>query len=160
MGFYGNITNINNSTFVFDRIYSNRQAMDQGAREGDAVLIGRYVLIEYDEDPKTYFSRAYRKEGVFYLPQYEEVTKILYAAPTEYSELNSKAYYVTDDDLIYLENNGTIEYYKCTGGNNNVPDFSLVLNLADEKIKDNNLNGNSKLYLNKLYYLVNNTGDF
>lgn len=138
MGFYGNITNINNSTFVFDRIYSNRQAMDQGAREGDAVLIGRYVLIEYDEDPKTYFSQAYRKEGIFYLsPQCEEVTKILYAAPIEYSELKSKAYYVTKDDLIYLENNGTIEYYKCTGGNNNVPIFSLVLNLANEEVKDN-----------------------
>ncbi len=138
MGFYGNITNINNSTFVFDRIYSNRQAMEQGAREGDAVLIGRYVLIEYDEDPKTYFSRAYVKDGVFYFsPQCEEATRILYATSTQYPSLPSKAYYVTDNDLIYFEQNGTVEYYKCTGGSDDTPTFSLVLNLSNEDIKDN-----------------------
>jgi hypothetical protein len=142
MGFYGNITNINNSTFVFDRIYSNRQAMEQGAREGDAVLIGRYVLIEYDEEPKTYFSRAYAKvkdgnKKVFYFsPQYEEATRILYATSTQYPSLPSKAYYVTDNDLIYLEENGAVEYYKCIGGSGDAPEFDLVLNLSKENIKD------------------------
>ena len=48
MGFYGNITNINKSTFQFDKRYSNRYEMDQSAAT-DGVFIGRYVLVDYDE---------------------------------------------------------------------------------------------------------------
>ncbi len=51
MGFYGNVSNITRSTFQFDRIYSNRKAMEDALANGeDDVYIGRYVLIEYDQD--------------------------------------------------------------------------------------------------------------
>lgn len=49
MGFYGNITNINKTTFQFDKIYPNRKEMDD-ACVGDGVFIGRYVLVDYNED--------------------------------------------------------------------------------------------------------------
>lgn len=50
MGFYGNVSNITRSTFQFDRIYSNRKAMEDALASGDDnVYIGRYVLIEYDQ---------------------------------------------------------------------------------------------------------------
>ena len=49
MGFYGNITNINKTTFQFDKIYPNRKEMDD-ACAGDGVFIGRYVLVDYNED--------------------------------------------------------------------------------------------------------------
>lgn len=50
MGFYGNVSNITRSTFQFDRIYSNRKAMERALATGDDdVYIGRYVLIEYDQ---------------------------------------------------------------------------------------------------------------
>lgn len=56
MGFYGRIANSNKTAFSFDKVYSSRIAMDNGA-ENDGVFIGRYVLIEYDEPPITgYFS--------------------------------------------------------------------------------------------------------
>ena len=48
MGFYGNITNVNKSTFQFDKIYPNRYTMDMEAKK-DGIFVGRYVLIDYDE---------------------------------------------------------------------------------------------------------------
>lgn len=50
MGFYGNITNTSKTQFTFDKRYPNRVAMDDRA-SSDGVYIGRYVLVEYDEDP-------------------------------------------------------------------------------------------------------------
>ena len=49
MGFYGNITNVNKSTFQFDKIYPNRREMDISCAS-DGVFIGRYVLVDYDEE--------------------------------------------------------------------------------------------------------------
>jgi hypothetical protein len=55
MGFYGNITNTSKTTFSFDYIYNTRKAMDEVA-ETDGVFLGRYVLIDYDEEPiKAYY---------------------------------------------------------------------------------------------------------
>ena len=55
MGFYGNITNTSKTTFSFDYIYDTRKAMDEVA-ETDGVFLGRYVLIDYDEEPiKAYY---------------------------------------------------------------------------------------------------------
>lgn len=51
MGFYGNITNENKTTFKFDRTYANRYLMDEGAKT-DGVYPGRYVLVDYDQPYK------------------------------------------------------------------------------------------------------------
>lgn len=48
MGFYGNISNVNKSTFQFDKIYPNRYEMDINAKN-DGIFVGRYVLVDYDE---------------------------------------------------------------------------------------------------------------
>ena len=48
MGFYGNITNTSRTTFQFDKIYSSRYEMDR-ACSIDGIYIGRYVLVEYDQ---------------------------------------------------------------------------------------------------------------
>ena len=49
MGFYGNITNVNKSTFQFDKTYSNAAEMLINAAS-DGVFVGRYVLVDYDKD--------------------------------------------------------------------------------------------------------------
>ena len=49
MGFYGNITNVNKSTFQFDKTYSNaRDALEKAKTDG--VFVGRYILIDYDAE--------------------------------------------------------------------------------------------------------------
>lgn len=56
MGFYGNITNTAKTTFSFDHIYTTRVDMDTYANT-DGVFLGRYVLVDYDEEPiKAYFN--------------------------------------------------------------------------------------------------------
>ena len=49
MGFYGNISSVNKSTFQFDKIYSNRKDMEDKATN-DGVFIGRFVLVDYDNE--------------------------------------------------------------------------------------------------------------
>lgn len=49
MGFYGNITSVNKSTFQFDKIYPNRAAMEDGAAT-DGIFTGRFVLVDYDQN--------------------------------------------------------------------------------------------------------------
>lgn len=56
MGFYGNITNTSKTTFSFDLIYDTRTEMDKNANV-DGVFLGRYVLVDYDEEPiKAYYN--------------------------------------------------------------------------------------------------------
>lgn len=49
MGFYGNISSVNKSTFQFDKIYSNRAEMEDNCKD-DGIFIGRYVLVDYDQE--------------------------------------------------------------------------------------------------------------
>ena len=80
MGFYGNITNTSKTNFVFDRIYSNRSAMENNAAT-DGVFIGRYVLIEYGTKTPDSFIRAYGPDGdgwYYTSPNKEAITRIYY----------------------------------------------------------------------------------
>ena len=84
MGFYGNITNTSNTTFSFDRIYPNRLAMDANANN-DGIFIGRYVLVEYQEEaayPVAYHATETSEDsGQYYFyssTNQEEISKIKY----------------------------------------------------------------------------------
>ena len=69
MGFYGNITNVNSTTFVFDRIFKNRVELENSltSANGDGVFIGRYVLIDYSEgNLLDNYSRIYKYGTRFY----------------------------------------------------------------------------------------------
>ena len=46
MGFYGKVTNVNNTSFSFDKVYPNRYMMDNKCAD-DGVFVGRFVLVEY-----------------------------------------------------------------------------------------------------------------
>jgi hypothetical protein len=84
MGFYGNITNVNNTTFAFDKIYPNRKEMDENC-VNDGIFIGRYVLVEYDTNTNTFFPRVYKQDDKFYTSfNCEEETRV------RFSETQSK----------------------------------------------------------------------
>ena len=107
MGFYGNITNTSNTTFSFDRIYPNRLAMDANANN-DGVFIGRYVLVEYQEEaayPVAYHATETSEDsGQYYFyssTNQEEISKIKYLGlpPGEPDHLPS----VDDVNAIYQD---------------------------------------------------------
>lgn len=45
--FYGNLKNNSRASFIFDKVYPNRKAMED-AKESDGVWVNRYVLIAYN----------------------------------------------------------------------------------------------------------------
>ncbi len=129
MGFYGNITNTTQTNFVFDKIYTNRHAMEQKLAQGqdDGVFIGRYVLIEYGEvDRNNSFIRAYKLGEKFYITEQENPnTELKYT--DKLSEVGNN--YVTKGISIYILNNNTYIYYQCAGPNSKdsaIPEFVQI----------------------------------
>ena len=115
MGFYGNITNVNKTTFTFDKIYRNRKEMDDAIKGdlSDGVFIGRYVLIEYDENADTFFPRVYKQDNKFYTSfNCEEETRVRFSE-TQSEDDNA----VTLNDIVYVLDgtgqNATRTFYKC-----------------------------------------------
>lgn len=128
MGFYGNITNTSNTTFVFDKIYPNRLAMDANANN-DGIFIGRYVLVEYQNTAA--YPVVYIKGSKFYSsPNCEVATQIKFLTGTraDDTDIDKDGYFdgVYENEIVQnyvnLKQNGNnitfdkIEYYKCTGG--------------------------------------------
>ena len=129
MGFYGNITNTSNTTFSFDRIYPNRLAMDANANN-DGIFVGRYVLVEYDQDaayPNIYIKTVDGETQYFSSPGYEAKTRIQYreggrpAADTskdvfylgefgQKQETEKIYFYMCDGYVSVIEDNKTIKY--------------------------------------------------
>lgn len=87
MGFYGNITNTSKTTFSFDLIYPSRSEMDSQA-DKDGVFLGRYVLVDYGEDPiKGYFNP---KDSLFYhTPSFTTGTAFYGKEGTIYQDINN-----------------------------------------------------------------------
>lgn len=128
MGFYGNITNTSNTTFVFDKIYPNRLSMDANVNN-DGIFIGRYVLVEYQNTAA--YPVIYIKGSKFYSsPNCEAVTQIKFLTGTraDNTDVDKDGYFdgVYENEIVQnyvnLKQNGNnitfdkIEYYKCTGG--------------------------------------------
>lgn len=63
MSFYGNIANGSKTNLTFDKVYPNRSQMDS-AVESDGVFIGRFVLVEYDDNSYSYRRGYLGTEGV------------------------------------------------------------------------------------------------
>ena len=120
MGFYGNITNTSKTNFVFDKIYTNRKAMDENIAK-DGIFIGRYVLIEYGQITNDSFIRVYQNDNKFYTSnKYEINTQILYTS----NKAQVKGRYITNGIVIYTitknnKNEDVYTYYECNGGTNN-----------------------------------------
>ena len=115
MGFYGNITNTSRTQFQFDKIYPNRYEMDRNAQT-DGVYLGRYVLIEYDNNYHLdTFKRVFFIGNVAYLYNTSQT-------PDERYKLTKSQ--ISQNELVYTSNsNLTVEtglkgneciFYKCT----------------------------------------------
>ena len=119
MGFYGNITNTSKTQFQFDKIYSNRKAMEQ-AKITDGIYLGRYVLVEYDDAGLDGMKQVYIKDNKFYTaPSYDNSTRLNNNNTVE----NEVVYYIhpTEGYLFYkrtsTENNGeAAEFSQITNG--------------------------------------------
>ena len=132
MGFYGNITNTSNTTFSFDKIYPNRLSMDAGINN-DNIFIGRYVLVEYQEDaayPVAFHKTAtntssYGELYYFYSsPNKEDISKIKYLGEKQQSSslpdeedderiTYEDGFYKGEILQYYNPDNKEIEFFEC-----------------------------------------------
>lgn len=105
MGFYGNITNVANTTFQFDKIYSNRLDMEAHCNS-DGIMVGRYVLVEYEQ------SAGY---PVIY------VDASGYGYPSSEMDANTRIKYgseegqFTTDEIGQNQSGKTVIFYRCSG---------------------------------------------
>lgn len=95
MGFYGNMTNTAHTQFQFDRIYPNRSAMDASIAT-DGIYIGRYVLVEYDQDGNKYLKNAYAVTAGSNLVFYTDVNLE--------NRIQFNKYVAVSDDVVTSEN--------------------------------------------------------
>lgn len=125
MGFYGNITNTNKTTFQFDKIYPNRLSMDANVNN-DGIFIGRYVLVEYDQN--TAYPVVFIQDNKFYSsPNFETITRIQYGQNSDQIYLN---------DIVQSQEKNVIQYYKCNGAITEIVDDKQITYATFENIDD------------------------
>lgn len=156
MGFYGNITNTSNTTFQFDRIYSNRLTMDANTNN-DGIFIGRYVLVEYDKNAD--YPIIYTKDEKFYSsnPNDNNATQIQYLGEkTEPTQKSTSSEFYKDDigqvqkvsfkDEFGNEIKYQVTFYKCIGGEGRLAQFELITVTSSQTNYTNNYAIDEKEY--------------
>lgn len=126
MGFYGygNRSDVSkNTSFVFDMIYPNRKAMEEGMAN-DGVYLGRHVLIEYDIEASSLdFKKAFlnsdalKVQGLdilYFSADLDSEKRILYDAVNNTIE-NNIIYTTTKNTMVYIVQDNQNVYYKCVG---------------------------------------------
>lgn len=101
MGFYGNVSAAQNTTFTFDRIYPNFALMSENCGV-DGVYPGRYVLVEYDSAltiGSRGFMRVFRDGGSYYIDK-QHSQMVLYGSSNTVNTITPGrlAYYTENDD--------------------------------------------------------------
>lgn len=108
MGFYGNISNVARTQFSFDKVYSNKKAMDQACLT-DGIYLGRYVLIEYDDDGLDGMKEVTIDDGKYYYGKVSDETLLTWKNTVE-------------DEVVYVKAEPKYLFYKRNGKPANVED--------------------------------------
>lgn len=116
MGFYGNITSASKTQFSFDRIYPNRQKMEENMAQ-DGIYMGRFVLIDYDQDiTKDQYRLFYYENNKFYMfAEAAARTEVKYPGDVGMNEIIRATSDINKDNTI--KDNAKFTFWKCTGGN-------------------------------------------
>lgn len=124
MGFYGNITNTTKTGFTFDKTYPNRYEMEYNMTN-DGIYIGRFVLVDYDQDSEN-IRRVYypiddlqNLDNDTYTTLYSDpscVNRVAFNSGGIVIDDNNLVTGINKDDICYVLN-GTNkkEFFKCVG---------------------------------------------
>ena len=114
MGFYGNITNVNDVSFSFDKVYSSKKVMEDNVST-DGVYIGRYVLVEYDNDPLTFFARLYQSGNrYFFDDEHEQPAYYIRPDTTSSNEVISHGF-IMGNFAYFIDSDNVVQFIKCVG---------------------------------------------
>lgn len=143
--YFGNIQNAERTQLRFDKIYSSRKAMEDALAEGDGVFIGRFVLVEYD-DNTTLRRYGYLEKNITNISTEEEYVLYMDSSrqnPYKLTESDENGYGVFPDDLFYAELGLYFHYFRCT--NKTTPEGyalfkSIYASYSDDRLTDYELN--------------------
>ena len=115
MGFYGNITSSSKTQFSFDRIYPNRQVMEQNIAQ-DGIYMGRFVLVDYDQDvSKNEYRLFYYEDEHFYMfAEIASKTEVRYPGDVAMNEIIRVTSDINKDNTV--KDDAKYTFWKCTGG--------------------------------------------
>lgn len=125
MGFYGNVSAAQNTTFTFDRIYPNFALMSENCAV-DGVYPGRYVLVEYDSDltiGSRGFMRVFRSGNLYYIDK-TRTQQVLYGETNTINTITPGrlAYYTENDDYDGLTTDpGLVTFLICCNTTSDIP---------------------------------------
>ena len=140
MSFYGNISNAGRTELKFDKIYPNRKQME-AQFNSDNIFVGRYVLVEYDDNTFTRFVGYSFDSGTGWI--YSDDTRQLpFLISKEYDATDSNSYPFIIGDLVKIEENNQVEYYVCIDKNNDTPSKAIFSRVTDDSSNDYLLNYN------------------
>lgn len=140
MSFYGNISNAGKTELKFDKIYPNRKQME-AQFNSDNIFVGRYVLIEYDDNTFTRFVGYSFDSRTGWI--YSDSTKQYpFQISEEYTAADSKSYPFVIGDLVKIEENNQVEYYVCINKDNDTPSKAIFSRVTDDSSNDYLLNYN------------------
>ena len=128
MGFYGNISNASKTNLTFDKIYSSKTDMDAKAKV-DEVFVGRFVLVEYDDNTFPRRRGYLNPEDDTTLGLYKIYMDSTYQSPYFLQADAEDGYGLKEGDLVYTEEQGLFTYYVCNG-NYDSNDKSALFELA------------------------------
>lgn len=125
MGFYGNITSSSKTQFSFDRIYPNRRKMEENMVE-DGIYMGRFVLIDYDQDiSKNEYRLFYYENGRFFMfAENAARTEVRFPGDVAQNEIIRVTSDINKDNTV--KDNAKFTFYKCTGGNKGIAQFKKI----------------------------------
>lgn len=166
--FYGNMVNLLNAQFQFDKFYPNKKAMDAAANTDD-VFTGRHVLIEYDQEPENYFEKEENDFKSVYYPSRDEIETFVNANHGEMYDhlfMDGKTAYFADENYTQLyvlnyenpvvKNNYIDQYCEISYGTGKVRVFiDEGGSLNKITINKNNKNEVLVLYDNDIIYNFN-----
>lgn len=103
MGFYGEVALSNKTSFQFDIVYPNRKTMDESC-ETDGVFLGRYVLVEYDNESNLVNGYFNPTDKLFY-KDYNYKTPMTPNVELLYQDIadNTKFYIYDETAKIWIE---------------------------------------------------------
>lgn len=127
---YGNITNTARTQFQFDRIYPNKREMDEFC-DSDGIYAGRYILIEYGENPTRNATQLIERNGKFYYAKFPTVQVIP-------NGTENRPATITPGKLCYVKKDNTYIFYEPQ--NNPDKQFNEIYRYTS--VSDNNYNAN------------------
>ncbi len=136
--FYGNLKNNSRASFIFDKIYPTRKAMEDAVKNGtDGVFVNRYVLIAYNytQDSATYDVKNYSHYDYnSYLTEDENYGKIENPVYVAHRDIDILEYGSQYDKTVWIKiySNNEEKYIQVGALNAAAPAFELVIDAPGE----------------------------